>query len=73
MDVIPVEDLAEEGGPYFTFGADSVGMWIFLVLSVILFLLLIVRTIRLENHLHGHSLTEEHMAASPFTPPAPAE
>lgn len=68
MDVIPVDDL-DGAAEYFTFGAGSVGMWIFLVLAVLLFLAVMVRTIQLENHLHGHSLTEEHRPPSPFTPP----
>jgi hypothetical protein len=42
MDTAPV-DSYENAAEIFTFGADSVGMWIFLVLAVLLFAGLIVR------------------------------
>ena len=42
MDTAPV-DSYENAAEIFTFGADSVGMWIFLVVAVLLFAGRIVR------------------------------
>ena len=37
------------------------------------FVYFIVHTISMENHNHGHSLTEEDMTPSPFTLPHGSE
>jgi hypothetical protein len=48
MDTAPV-DSYENAAEIFTFGADSVGMWIFLVLAVLLFAGLLVRMVTHER------------------------
>ncbi|MBJ7331923.1 MAG: hypothetical protein JHC95_18650 [Solirubrobacteraceae bacterium] len=62
-------DTLDGAADYFTFGGDSLGFVLCLTLAILVFCGFIWRTIALENHNHGHSLTEEDMTPSPFTPP----
>lgn len=48
MNTSPI-DTYDGADAYFTFGPDSVGMWIFLVLAVAAFLYVGVRAVQLEN------------------------
>jgi len=40
----------DEPGVVFTFGADSIGAWLFFILAVVLFIGFFVRMIQHENH-----------------------
>ncbi len=48
MNTSPI-DSYDGADAYFTFGPDSVGMWIFLVLAVVAFVYVGVRAMQLEN------------------------
>jgi hypothetical protein len=48
MNTSPI-DTYDGADAYFTFGPDSVGMWIFLVLAVAAFVFVGVRAMQLEN------------------------
>lgn len=65
--MLPIDSF-EGAADYFTFGGDSLGAVLCVVVAALVFCGLIYRTIHLENHNHGHSLTEgEPMPHSPFT------
>ncbi|MBX5442584.1 MAG: hypothetical protein IRZ32_13795 [Solirubrobacteraceae bacterium] len=75
MNTIPIDGW-EGATQYFTFGADSFGVWLFLVLAVLLFLTVIVRAITHE----GRSYKEIHagnisapIAMEPESPPPASE
>jgi hypothetical protein len=48
MNTSPI-DTYDGAEAYFTFGPDSVGMWIFLVLAFVLFVYVGVRAMQLEQ------------------------
>ena len=48
MNTSPI-DTYDGADAYFTFGPDSVGMWIFLILGFALFLYVCVRAMQFEN------------------------
>jgi hypothetical protein len=48
MDTAPI-DSYENAADIFTFGADSFGMWLFLILAMLLFAGTIVRMVRSES------------------------
>jgi hypothetical protein len=48
---------------YFTFGPDTVGTWIFVVLAALLFVWAIVRAVRMESRSLAHAA--EDQAAAP--------
>jgi hypothetical protein len=48
MDTAPV-DSYENASDIFTFGADSFGMWLFLILAAVLFAAVLIRMVTLER------------------------
>jgi hypothetical protein len=48
MDTAPI-DSYEDAADIFTFGADSFGMWVFLVFAFVVFLAMIIRMVTLEQ------------------------
>jgi heme exporter protein D len=75
MDTIPIDDW-EGASQYFTFGADSFGVWLFLALAVIAFLTVIVRAITHEGRsykeIHESNITAP-IAMEPEGPPPTSE
>jgi hypothetical protein len=59
MNTSPI-DTYDGAEAYFTFGPDSVGMWVFLVLAVAAFVYVGVRAMQLENA--GFEDVAEHTA-----------
>jgi hypothetical protein len=57
MDTAPI-DSYENAADIFTFGADSFGMWFFLILSMLIFLAVIVRMVRSESRSFAEVDTE---------------
>jgi hypothetical protein len=57
MNTSPI-DSYDGAEAYFTFGPDSVGMWIFLVLAVVSFLYVGVRAMQLESQ-GFHAVAED--------------
>jgi hypothetical protein len=49
MNTSPI-DTYDGAEAYYTFGPDSVGMWIFLMLAIAVFLYVGVRALQLEAH-----------------------
>jgi hypothetical protein len=49
MDTAPI-DSYENAADIFTFGADSFGMWLFVILAMVLFAGMIVRMVQSEAH-----------------------
>jgi hypothetical protein len=55
MDTAPI-DSYENASDIFTFGADSFGMWLFLILAAVLFVAMLIRMVTLErnNFIEAH-------------------
>ena len=49
MNTAPIETF-DDAEAYFTFGADSVGMWVFLILAFALFAYVGIRAMQIESH-----------------------
>jgi hypothetical protein len=57
MDTAPI-DSYENAADVFTFGADSFGMWLFLIVAALLFAGTIVRMVRSESRSFAELDTE---------------
>jgi hypothetical protein len=69
MNTSPV-DSYDGAAEIFTFGANSAGVWIFLIVSVVLFLALLVRASRHESR--SFATLREDPARAPEGAPAPS-
>jgi len=64
MNTNPI-DSYEGAGPVFGFGPDSVGVWIFLILAVVLFVAFLVRMMLHEKHAYEAVLNHTGPEAGP--------
>ena len=52
----------EGASQLFPFGADSFGVWLFLIIAIVAFVAVIVRAVQLENSCMVHVVDETHKA-----------
>lgn len=63
----------DELGPVFTFGADSIGVWLSFILAVVLFVAFFVRMVQHENHAYRSIIEQQPIEKGPAAegePPA---
>jgi hypothetical protein len=58
-------DSYDELGPVFTFGGNSVGVWISVILAVVLFIGFFARMIQHENHAYKAIIENQPIEAGP--------
>jgi hypothetical protein len=58
-------DTYEGAGPVFGFGAESLGVWIFLILAALLFITFVVRMMLHEKHAYEAVLNHTGPEAGP--------